>query len=145
MGEDKINWTNSSKVLVADVNSQLQRFKKVGMLDMNEVSDGYHTFGELYEHRIALWMKIVEWADFMGQEADSEEQGRYAWKTKVHSDGSVWDGWFLLGYGTQQGEQMTYHLPINYYPQCKFARTLDKAPEWDGHTSADVLERLKSL
>jgi len=142
MAEDKINWTNSSKVLVADINSQLQRYKEKGMLDMNEVSDGYHTFGELYEHRIELYIALCKQMSIEDPAANIQN---FVWKSKVHSDGSVWDGWFILGYGTQEGEQITYHLPMNYFPQCKFAQTLDKAPDWDGHTSADVLERLKSL
>ena len=31
------------------------------------------------------------------------------------------------------------------WEETNFAKTLDKAPEFDGHTPADVLERIKSL
>ena len=63
----------------------------------------------------------------------------------VHSDGSEWAGWFILGYETEPGRQITYHLPLDKWYQCLFARILEKAPEWDGHTSNDVLQRLKNL
>ena len=60
----------------------------------------------------------------------------------MHSDGSGIPDFFLLGLGKQQGTQMTYHLPARYWEQTEFAETLERAPEFDGHTSADVLRRL---
>lgn len=50
-----------------------------------------------------------------------------------------------MGINKDKGEQITYHLPIKYWEECSFAPILEKAPEWDGHTPADVLNRLKSL
>ena len=47
--------------------------------------------------------------------------------------------------GEEKGEQMTYHLPMSKWDECNFANTLDKAPDFDGHTSQDVLERIKNL
>lgn len=103
--------------------------------DRGELSDGCHTFNELYDHRIQLYIVM---ADFY---SDYE----YVWKSRAHSDGSVWKGWFILGIRTEPGKQITYHLPMDRWDDCWFAVVLDKAPEWDGHTSADVLERLKRL
>jgi hypothetical protein len=107
---------------------------KVTKADTNKISDGYHTFEQLYEHRIKLWIALLKDKPF-----------EKVWRSERHSDGSVWKGWFILGYGKKQGEQLTYHLPIKYYVDTKFAETLDKAPEYDGHTPEDVLERLKKL
>jgi hypothetical protein len=50
-----------------------------------------------------------------------------------------------MGINTEQGEQISYHLPDKYWNETSMVSTLDKAPEWDGHTSTDVLERLKQL
>jgi len=106
-------------------------------------SDGYHTFKELYEHRITLFIalcKILR-ADPQyqtGQKAD-------IWRSKLHSDGTSFDGWFVMGIGTNKGEQITYHLPTSKWEETNFAETKEKAPEWDGHTSEDVLKRLKNL
>lgn len=117
---------------------------------IGKISDGYHTFDELYEHRITLFIALcrmqTEW-DKMGIGCGPivEEDAIPVWRTKVHSDGSVWDGWFILGINKESGEQITYHLPISKWGECDFAETLNKAPEWDGHTSADVLERLRQL
>lgn len=104
--------------------------------------DGYHTFGELYEHRIVLWIKLCE----MLYDIDNYKgNGQNVWKSKVHSDGSCDDGWFLLGYNETSGQQITYHLPISKWDACYFAKELGEAPEFDGHTSADVLKRLSEI
>ena len=57
----------------------------------------------------------------------------------------MFDGWFIMGIGTGEGNQVTYHLPIRLWEETGFAETLDRGPEWDGHTSDDVLERIKNL
>lgn len=116
--------------------------KEISNVDTNLISDGYHTFGELYEHRIILFIALCKAIKIIYNETRVFNP---IWKSKVHSDGSVWDGWFILGIYKTKGEQITYHLPESKWNDCDFAETLDKAPEWDGHTSADVLERLKNL
>lgn len=104
---------------------------------MSQVSDGYHTFDELYDHRIILFVKLCE---------AYNDMGRYiVWKSKLHHDGSAYEGWFIMGIGTMKGDQMTYHLPMKFWEETEHITELDKAPEWDGHTSNDVLERLKLL
>lgn len=94
-------------------------------------SDGYHTVDELYDHRVMLWITLCR---VIGQ--------GLAWRSRLHSDGTGFDGFFVLGLGKQQGTQMTYHLPDRYWEQAEFAETLERAPVFDGHTSADVLRRL---
>ena len=105
-----------------------------------DISDGSHTFDELYEHRFALW--IV----FCREVASNPEYvlgpKSKVWRSRLHSDGSHYDGWFLLGIGKNPGEQITYHLPNDKWGCCEFAQTLDNAPQFDGHTSADVIDRL---
>lgn len=113
-------------------------------LDTNKISDGYHTFSELYEHRIVLFIRlcsVVSGAIGIMKQLNATP----VWKSQYHSDGSIWEGWFLLGLMTKPGEQVTYHLPMSYWNDCSFASTLPKAPEFDGHTSSDVLERLKTV
>jgi hypothetical protein len=108
-----------------------------------EVSDGYHSFDELYEHRITLFIALCKafYCDPQYQTGQKAE----IWRSRLHSDGSSFEGWFILGIGARKGQQITYHLPISKWDETKFAYTWDRAPEFDGHTSADVLERLKRL
>jgi hypothetical protein len=100
--------------------------------DNLEVSDGYHTIGELYEHRINLFIALCKYVPSR-------------WRSIKHSDGSSFDGWFIMGISTKDGKQITYHLPMSKWEDTSFATELDKAPEWDGHTSNDVLKRLLEL
>lgn len=108
--------------------------------DKGKISDGYHTFDELYDHRITLWIAVCRLV-----RNDPQYQYRDVWRTQLHSDGSRFDGWFVLGMTNEKGQQLTYHLPESRWEECSFATAREKAPEFDGHTSADVLERIKSL
>lgn len=109
----------------------------------NQISDGYHTFGELYEHRVALFIALCRVTEMLEVEAGMGS-GK-VWRSRLHSDGTSYEDWFIMGIGTGKGLQITYHLPIDKWNETYFAETLDKAPEFDGHTSEDVLNRLKSL
>ena len=102
-----------------------------------QVFDGDHTFEELYDHRIALFIALAREV--------SKQCVSSIWRSHRHSDGGSCEGWFLLGIGTSKGQQITYHIPGDRWRETNFAETLDKAPEFDGHTSADVLQRLKRM
>lgn len=129
-----MSYENSLKV-IEGVNNVI----KNSGIDTNKISDGYHSFGELYEHRIILYILICNLLCTAGKNTLYQ-----VWRSKKHSDGSEWDGWFIMGIGKEKGEQITYHLPITKWQEC-LCEELDQAPEWDGHTSNDVLERLKQL
>lgn len=97
-----------------------------------ETSDGYHTFNELYHHRAVLFSVIV---------ANYPER---AWKSKKHHDGTMYDGMFIVGIETPSG-QATYHYDINPYWDMFKCQELEYAPEWDGHTPAQAIERIGRL
>lgn len=97
--------------------------------DPGEVSDGYHTFNELYDHRIALFIALAK------SHAD------ISWKAPKHDDGSTIEGWFIAGMNLPTGD-ITYHLPDTYWDLLTGVEALTKAPKWDGHTSSDVVKRL---
>jgi hypothetical protein len=99
--------------------------------DMSKVSDGYHTFEELYAHRHWLFIALCR-------------HRQDVWKSKRHSDGSMFKGMFIAGIGTKNGKQITYHLPLKLWREVR-GETLDFAPPFDGHTSQNVVHRLKSL
>jgi len=96
-----------------------------------ETSDGYHTFNELYEHRHALFIALLK--------AHPEK----AWKSKKHRDGIMFDGWFIAGLETPDG-QVTYHMPLHLWDDVE-AEVIHVAQKWDGHTSNDVISRIKAL
>jgi len=107
-------------------------------INTKSISDGYHTFGELYDHRIILYITL-------SRLLHSVNSSHKIWRTIKHSDNSIINGWFVMGINEEAGSQITYHLPIEYWDECRFAETLDKAPEYDNHSSKDVLLRLKNI
>lgn len=118
----------------------IQRAKNLFLL-AGKQSDGYHTFDELYEHRIILFIALCR--------TYSEDVTEYkhipVWRSKLHSDGTMFNGWFVMGMYKETGKQITYHLPIEKWEETKFAETLENAPEWDGHTPEDVIFRLREI
>lgn len=113
------------------------------LLDTNIISDGYHTFGELYQHRIAIYMALC--CTIAHNPINHGNDHYRVWKSKVHSDGSTMEGWFVMGISVVPGYQITYHLPEAKWEECFFAETMDTAPHYDGHTSRDVITRLQQL
>jgi len=120
--------------------------------DLSQVSDGYHAIDEIYDHRNTLYVALCRMRADIANTLTSEyskESPEYKsvmpWRCKVHSDGSTITDWFVMGIGQEEGDQISYHLPMSRWDETSFADTLEKAHEWDGHTSADVLERLKTL
>lgn len=99
--------------------------------EQRQISDGYHTFDELYDHRHALFIALVNHRD----------KSIKAWKSWKHSDGSnVYEGWFILGMELPTG-QISYHLPASYWSLVD-APQWHIPPQWDGHSASDVVDRL---
>lgn len=103
-----------------------------GVMEIDDVSDGFHTFGQLYYQRMILFAAIVK------QNRDK------AWKSYKHEDGRLCfgGGWFIVGIDTAKGSY-TYHYENKYYSlfDCE---ELERGKPWDGHTEEDVT-RLLSL
>lgn len=119
---------------------------KEGYVEPGCGCDGYHTFDELYDHRITLFIALAKTIELIGLLSKKIGQESIpVWRSKKHHDGTSYDGWFIMGIKKEAGKQISYHLPLSCWGETEFAETLDRAPEWDGHTSDDVLERLKKL
>ena len=106
--------------------------KAAGVSEIDDLSDGFHTFRQLYYQRMMLFAAIVR------QNKDK------AWKSLRHEDGELCfgGGWFIVGVDTPEGSY-TYHYEDNYFSlfDCE---ELAYGKHWDGHTEKDVT-RLLSL
>lgn len=103
-------------------------FDKVKLSVSSDTSDGYHTFDELYYHRMVLFSIICN------QNKD------LAWKSMKHHDGTMYENYFIVGISTPEGDY-TYHYDIrdwNYFS----VKELEKAPKWDGHKPSDITRLL---
>ena len=100
--------------------------------EIDDVSDGFHTFRQLYYQRMMLFATIVK-----------QNKSR-AWKSLRHEDGELCfgGGWFIVGVDTPEGSY-TYHYEDNYFSLFDCVE-LERGKHWDGHTEKDVT-RLLSL
>lgn len=103
--------------------------------DAGSVSDGYHTFNELYHQRAILFAAIVN------------TYPDKAWKSLKHEDGKYCfdknGDWFIVGIDTPEGSY-TYHYETDKYWDIFKCQVLECGKHWDGHTEKDVT-RLLSL
>lgn len=99
--------------------------------DAGNVSDGYHTFNELYDHRNALFVNIVLAHPDM------------AFKTWKDHDGHKQDGWCIVGLNTPHG-QISYHLRAGYWHILDI-RKIEYNADYDKHDGGDVIARLLKL
>lgn len=99
---------------------------------VGDISDGYHTFDELYWHRCILFATICN------------ANKNIAWKSKKHHDETMFgDDYFIVGIDTPKG-QYTYHYNLCYWYLFD-VEELDYAPVWDGHKPSDVLRMLSLI
>lgn len=111
----------------------------------NEISDGHHTMSELYEHRFTLFCALCKIYDNYITPLNTRVK---CWKSLLHNDGTMFEGWFIAGMSVIQfngaTKQITYHLPLSWWDKFNVI-VMEKAPEWDGHDSNEVLKRLMEL
>jgi len=119
-----------------DALKELDKTEQEPVIDGN-TSDGYHTFNELYEFRKAYNIALFnEWA------ANGKCFVHKSWR---HNDGELCfgGGWFIVVAVLPQG-QISNHYEAKDWDLFHIQETEKALFEFDGHTGADVIERLKS-
>lgn len=124
-----------------ELRSRIESQPEMAMRMMQEIigrdhlSDGYHSFAELYQHRHHLFAMVAQLLP------------ERAWRSKLHADGTMFEGYFIAGLDLLmhdlQKKTISYHVPLAYWGLFDGIRELLKAPEWDGHTSEDVVVRIR--
>lgn len=108
------------------------KFVEIPETGIGDLSDGYHTFNDLYYQRCILFAALVN------------TYKDKSWKSYCHEDSELCfgGGWFIVGIDTPEGSY-TYHYENDYFDlfDCE---ELPVAKHWDGHTDEDVT-RLLSL
>ena len=119
-----------ANAIIEKINNDIKEYKDRTKNSADDISDGYHTFGDLYKHRtylLALAMIHLP----------------YAWKARKHEDGTMFDGMFVVGFPTPNG-MVTYHCDNEYWNDFKIPE-IPHAPHFDGYSDADVLDREKAF
>ena len=106
--------------------------------DMGEMSDGYHTFNELYEYRMLYNAALFN---------EFAKQGLYdVHKSRKHSDGEYPFGdsnWFIVMAELPTG-QISNHYEMKDWDKFQIPEK-PLANKWDKHSPRDVAERLTSF
>lgn len=107
------------------------KLKEERGIRMKNVTDQYHTFDDLYNHRQAMSKVIFE------------TYSKYAWKSLRHFEGDMFEGSFITGVTIPGVGDYSYHYPIKDWDNFN-VKELDFAPKYDGHTPEDF-DRLFEL
>ena len=105
-----------------------QNIKNMDSNKPEKISDGNHTFDELYDHRSVLFASLCNL------------QKDKAWKSKKYEDGAdIEDDYFIAGIGDGA---IRYHTKLEFWDLFDIEE-LETCKHWDGSTPADCLKELK--
>ena len=120
---DAIGALNNAVSHVLNIESRVAK-------NIGEISDGSHTFTELYYHRMMLFAVICN------------TYKDVAWKSWKHDDGTMYPNYFIVGLSTPEGDY-TYRYRKDHWDRFN-VEELEYAPKYDGHKPEDIT-RLLSL
>ena len=140
----KMEYVNGELLYQAGTVPDVERLKLISLIiselddpdKTDDVSDGYHTFDELYYQRMML-TKTVALAAINKFDEDT------VYRSRLHSDGTMYKDFFIVVFNTPEGN-FSYHYHIMYWGVFDFLKELPNAEEFDGHTWKDVT-RLQSF
>lgn len=121
--------------------------------EIGQISDGYHTFNELYRYRMlyhAAYVSTrhrieVDWLNYRKSIDSDFEPVPTTVKSWRHSDGEecFGGGWFIVVTQLPTG-QISNHYEADHWTLFEVPE-VENAPEWDGHTPAQAAARLEAM
>ena len=118
---------------IDQINNRILELKHSGV-SVKNISDGNHTFSDLYLQRMYLFSVICNCYPEL------------LWKSRKHFDEAndpMFDGDFIVGINTPEGVA-TYHFKLEHWDEFPITE-MDSAPEYDDYSPQKVLSRIKSL
>ena len=134
----KMEYVDGELLYQAGTVPDLERLKLISLIisemddpnNTDAVSDGYHTFEELYYQRMML-TKTVALAAINKFDEDT------VYRSRLHSDGTMYKDFFIVVFNTPEGN-FSYHYHMMYWGVFDFLKEVPNAEEFDGHTWKDV-------
>jgi hypothetical protein len=107
----------------------------------NDISDGYHTFKDLYDYRMAY---NALWVNEIHRNGNSEKYKLH--KSLKHHDGEpcFGGGWFIVSLKLPTG-QISNHYKIKHWDLFKIPEYEKSILEYDGHTPEIAKDRMFSF
>ena len=118
---------------IDNINNEILELKKSG-ISVKNISDGNHTFADLYFQIMNLLSVICSCYPEL------------SWKSKKHFDEKndpMFNGCFIVGINTPNGVA-TYHFKLEYWDEFPI-KEIEHAPQYDGYSPEESLSRVKSL
>ncbi len=119
---------------INELNNLIQIEKINGNISVKQISDGHHTFEDLYKNRLILFCVLCN------------SNPNISWKSKKHFDEEndpMFNGDFIAGINTPEGIA-TYHFKLEFWNLFQIPE-IEKAPRYDNYDNATVLKRIYSL
>lgn len=119
---------------IDEINNMIIENKQLRVISTKDISDGHHTFGELYKNRIILFCTLCNLLP------------NISWKSKKHNDEEndpMFFGDFIADMNTPDGIS-TYHIKLQYWDLFDIPE-LERAPKYDNYDNEEVLKRILSL
>lgn len=158
MKTKEINLSVSSELIEEQINSLIAYCKEEKLINDNNISDGWHTFDDLYEIRkaynVVLFNELANPNTIRFHLDKNQFDGTGSTKGNLykvhkslrHFDGELCfgGGWFIVVAILPTG-QISNHYKLEDWDLFNIPE-YDKALfEFDGHTTKDVINRLKQL
>lgn len=119
---------------IDEINNMIIENKQLRVISTKDISDGHHTFGELYKNIIILFCTLCNLLP------------NISWKSKKHNDEEndpMFSGDFIAGMNTPDGIA-TYHIKLQYWDLFDIPE-LERAPKYGNYDNEEVLKRILSL
>ena len=109
------------------------------------VSDGYHTFDELYEYRLAYNAAFINALVVLKTLLPRKYKDIKIAKSKKHNNGEpcYGGGWFIVVVDTPWG-QFSNHYTLEHWDKFE-CPIINKSWKFDGHKMNDIIDRLDKI
>ena len=124
--------------IIEEIGGDKANGRKLVAADSGNISDGYHTFDELYKFRLAYNAALFNaW----------HAAGKYETnKSKKHDDGSIiFDGDYFIVSALLPSGLISNHYHIDNWSLFNIKETEESIHVYDGHSPLDVIDRLNEL
>lgn len=135
------------------INNTIKNAKEELGMETDLISDGWHSFGDLYNFRMAynaiavnsLYELDVIENGYVAQRPAAKSNGYRIHKSWKHHDGEYCFGeekkWFIVAAKLPTGV-ITNHYKAEYWDLFKIPEVEKSIFPFDGHTAQDALERI---
>lgn len=143
--------------IVKNLNAIIVELKDKKIISTKNISDKWHTFEDLYNHRMAFNIALCNAISIIDKKEVEEFQSNFghidfheprtycykSWKHHDNENDPMFEGSFIVVIESTQG-QISYHYQAEHWDKFKIEER-EEANKYDGHTPEDTIKRLISL